>query len=377
MIPSLLLALQAYTATVDEPKVTATDRDASVEFNFATNLPDKAVVTLRARPAEYEYGYEQDRLAYLGPSCPSGADLKTTAPVAGGKVKGLRLTLPANGVYGFEIRFDPADQAYGPLMRKKMGPENFGLLSLHERTIAVGVADKAFDEMLADSAACRDVLAKCRAALDALDKIADGEESKMAALAGPHLKDLEKLHDVVNGRLGKTLVNGTYKYVSQVLNATGLAAQFIERLAKAKKDPKPLEGPTENGKPSAVPRQEDPPLPSPIPDSKNPFLSFGGIRTYIDRADVVRLREVLLWLVKFSRLALERPDGAEATVKAIESTLQKLQKGEPNFEEWAVLKGGDRLTDVPAKLRECKAGDAEARKALESILDAFDKKLSK
>ena len=374
MMSLLLWALQTnpYSATIDSPRVKGT----TVEFSLSTNLPDKAVVTLYAILAQYEYSYEHDRLTYVRPDV--GAQ-RTSGAVAAGKVKSLRLDLPANGVYGFDFRFDPGQQAYRPKMQKEMG-DHYDFIALDERTIAVGVADTVFAEMLVDNAACRDVLKRCREVLEALDKIADGEESEMAERAKPHMKDLTKLLDVVSGRIDKTLVNGTYKYVQQVLSTVGLAAQFIERLAKAKKNPKLLEPTIEDtGKP--VPDHgKDTPPPTPIPGPGSPFLNFGGIRDYIERADVVRLREVLLWLVRFSRLPLERPDGAEATVKAIDSTLEKLQKGEPNFEEWATLKGGDKLVDVPTHLRAWLAAKPEdapkLRADLESILDAFDKKLS-
>lgn len=227
----LLLQTSPYTATVDTPVV----EGASVEFSLSTNLPDKAVVTLLAHRVEFEYNDEHDRLTLV--ALPTR--LKTTAAVKGGKASGLKLIV--TGVYTFEVRFDPSDQQYGPLIRKKMGLDKYALLLFHMHMIVVGASSMAVDQILADAAECREITDECRGVFAELDAIADGEEAKMAASAKPTLDKLAKLFERSQKGIDKTLLNGTRGYVQTVLCSTAMAGQWIERMAKFKRDPTLLE----------------------------------------------------------------------------------------------------------------------------------------
>lgn len=371
---ALLLLLQTtpYTATVDKMTV----KDLAVDAAFTTNLPDKAVVTLYARRAEYEYSYEFDRLTYQRPDVGQGAHFKTKADVAAGKAAGLRFNLSPAGLYAFELRFVPDDQTLGPKMHKIMG-DQFGPLLLAEQSRTIGVDATVYEEIRLDGEKCRRTLNDCLEILDALDKIADGDEAEMAKRAKPHMERLAELAASIGERVDTTHVRATYRFVAQVLQVTTAAAQFIERMAKGKKDPSLLNAEVDETGKTKGPHDPNTPPPSPVDGQKGRPLSFAAIRDYITRAQVVRLRETLLWIVRFARLALDAKD-ADATFKAIDATLAKLEKAEPAFVDWAVLGSGAKLADLPAQARAWLAAPTpEARKEIDALLDAFEKKLSK
>lgn len=392
----------SFTATPEKVLVKATDKDASLEIDLATNLPDKAVVTLMARMAQYEYAYSHNYFVYLPPDYTAGTNLKTTAAASGGKVKALRMSLPTNGLYRFEIRFDPADQQYGPLIRKKMGVDKYGLLSLHERTITVGATSKVFDEIIADSNACKKLMDQCLETLDKLVKLGEDEtdEEALAKKAIPLVQKLAESEGGFTGRIDKTLLNGTYRYASQVLASVAIAGQYLKDMVKKKKAEKasgvgsgsgsgktPGEGPVDPGFDpggSGTGNPEDPDAPvdaagheeakekgfMDIPSPLGGKMSFDSLRNQIIRADQVRVREAFLWIIRFTRVAEESifaasesarkggaKDAALATLKEqtlalkeIEDAVTKMYKTEELFAEWAKLGGGDKFEDVPAKL---------------------------
>lgn len=436
-----------YTVTVEKLLVKATDNDATLEVELSTNLPDRAVLTLQAQMATYDYAYDHDYFTYVPPDFNVGSPLSVPGTVANGRIKSLKLNLPANGLWRIEIRFDPGRQQDRTL-RRKMGLERFGLMSLHERTLAVGATRRVFEEILKDSAACRTLLHRCQETLDRLNKVgdADDEEEAMAKKAIPLVQKLSEDAGEFYSRIDKTLLNATYRYGGNVLAGVGLAGQFLKDLVKKKqaeeKEKKAGSGTGDvvpgSGSGSGDPDAPFAPNPSggvvdpatgetlqdqsghdsvkekgykPIPDPSGGKLSFSTLAERIIKADEVRLREVFLWVIRFTRIAHENlfsaadsvrrggsKDAArdvfndeETALKEIDKTVATLLQTEKTFDKFQTLGNGQKFSELPGKIgaylklvrQEIDAGmapdepkDQETlRKEIVDILDTFDRRI--
>jgi hypothetical protein len=311
-----------YTCEIKDFDAKVTQASTIVKFELRSNLPDSAVVVINARIVRHRLQIQQeDKLTS------NQVDMivsTTKSQISGGKSSSLvRIDLATPGIYQFDFAFDPEKQMSTDVLKRKMGKKNYYRRDFPAFKVIVGEPQRLLQQLFTDSAECASHLDKSRKLFARIEKESQGADWAEKTLKV--LEDINKEKEKCSAEMGGSLMNATYEFIVAILDDLDRTRTYIEQLLKDREASKKKSaagggggagGGGESGGGDDTHKDAGPADTALSSSADGGRLKLEKLDKFIDRADVVRIRETLSWSGQFIRMSMGKLDDAYARVRA-------------------------------------------------------------
>lgn len=297
----------------------------NVDVTLDHTLPDRSVFLAQLRVKRHNYNWFARELTVSTEPVPS---VRAEIPATGKTAKTPRrdvITTSSPGYYELVISFDPERQK-APNVPKDF-KDRYGKFNYYKHEFApipfmVGDNKKILAALRADTEDCLELIRKCRAFMDRIER--ESEAKDWPERAAAIFKELDELRIKTDKKAQTSLHAATYRMIAQILEQLRAVGAKIQMMKSAEKA-----GGNDGGK---NPTEDDEPVTEHKDASKGAIiagldgrkLSLAKMKELINLCDIVRHREYLSWITLIHQVAMDQVDAAYESAKKKEPDSDKL-----------------------------------------------------